>query len=63
MGAYTKTVVTCYMTPEHLRSIADNMERIIGGAKWGDDLNACTWFGKNCEVRFVVDQERIREVE
>ena len=61
MDGYMNTVVTCYMIPSDLRAIADRMEKVWKAIKAGDDLCADKWCGKDFEVRFVVDQMRMRE--
>jgi len=48
----------CYFrsTPKDLREIADKMEKHWRKSLPGDDLTSHIWFGTNCELRFIIDQ-------
>ncbi len=60
--SYTEQVVAIFTTPAQLRELADKMEKFWDEDKemWGKDLVIDTWYGEGLKVKFVIDQESIK---
>ena len=61
MSAYFNPKITVFMTSKDLRRIADLMDERWQDSIPGGDLEVYRWFGKGCEVVFVIDQERMEK--
>ncbi len=62
-GVDVQHLIRCYMTPKDLREIANEMDEKIQDARLGDSMVVKEWYGENCIIRFVVDQERMHKHE
>lgn len=50
-------VVRVYVTPKHLREVADTIERRMAQARLGEDVPKVTLYGDGVELDLVADQD------
>jgi len=60
MSVARHEVVMWFTTPQRLREIADEMEKFWRTAIPGQDKTVTTEWGKNTELKILVDQDNIK---
>lgn len=60
MSVSQHSVIRWFTTPDRLRELAGEMEKFWKSRKLGQDTTVAIEYGKETELRILVDQDRIK---